>query len=55
MRHDVTFDLYIWKSHATSTPTTPRRFSKLWQGVGGDFSTSPFEPSTDVGWFYRSS
>ena len=26
---------------------------KGWHEAGGDFDKSPFEPSTDVGWFYR--
>jgi hypothetical protein len=26
---------------------------KSWHETGGDFGTSPFEPSTDVAWFYR--
>ena len=30
-----------------------RREIERWQGPGGDPSSSPFEPSSDVGWFHR--
>lgn len=51
--HDVTFDLYIWKSPRDVDAEQAEVLLQGWHEAGGDHSTSPIEPSTDVGWFYR--
>lgn len=50
---DVTFDLYAWKSPRDLDPESIEALLLSWHATGGDPSMSPFEPSTDVGWFYR--
>ncbi len=49
----MTFDLYVWKSPRDLDPGAAEALLDSWQASGGDPGTSPFEPSTDVGWFYR--
>jgi hypothetical protein len=49
----VTFELYAWKSPRDLNAGEVEALVDSWQESGGDPSTSPFEPSTDVGWFYR--
>jgi len=49
----VTFDLYIWKSPRDVDAHRAEVLLKNWHEAGGDHGNSPFEPSTDVGWFYR--
>ena len=49
----MTFDLYAWKSPRDVDPDQAEALLKSWHESGGDMSESPFEPSTDVGWFYR--
>ncbi len=51
--HDVTFDLYIWKSPRDVDADQAGVLLKSWHEASGDPGKSPFEPSTDVGWFYR--
>jgi hypothetical protein len=50
---DVTFDLYAWKSPRDLDDDRAEALVQGWQDAGGDPSRSPFEPSTDVGWFHR--
>jgi hypothetical protein len=49
----VTFDLYAWKSPRDLDGDRARALLESWRETGGDPANSPFEPSTDVGWFYR--
>jgi hypothetical protein len=49
----VTFDLYAWQTPRDLDDDRAEALLKSWQETGGDPSKSPFEPSTDVGWFYR--
>jgi hypothetical protein len=49
----VTFDLYAWRSPRAIDPEQAEALIAGWQEAGGDPCNSPFEPSTDVGWFYR--
>jgi hypothetical protein len=49
----VTFDLYAWKSPRDLDADRAEALLESWHEAGGDPGESPFEPSTDVGWFYR--
>lgn len=49
----MTPDLYVWKSPRDVDAAQAEGLVTTWQSAGGDPSASPFEPSTDVGWFYR--
>jgi hypothetical protein len=49
----MTFDLYAWKSPRDLSADRAEALVTAWQASGGDPSASPFEPSTDVGWFYH--
>jgi hypothetical protein len=49
----VTFDLYAWKAPRDLDADRAGALIGHWQESGGDASESPFEPSTNVGWFYR--
>ena len=49
----MTFDLYAWKSPRDLDDERARALVAGWQEAGGDPAASPFDPSTDVGWFFR--
>jgi hypothetical protein len=49
----VTFDLYVWKSPRDLDADGAELLIKNWHEAGVDHNDSAFEPSTDVGWFYR--
>ena len=49
----MTFDLYAWKSPRDLDGDGAAALIESWNEVGGDPAAAPFEPSTDVGWFYR--
>ena len=49
----MTFDLYAWKSPRDLDDDRAAALLDTWQDAGGDPGRSPFEPSTDVGWFCR--
>jgi hypothetical protein len=49
----VTFDLYVWKAPRDLDAEEAERLVQTWHEAGGDPSESPFEPTTDIGWFYR--
>jgi len=49
----MAFDLYVWKSPRDLDDDQAAALLDSWQEAGGDPSTSQFEPSTNVGWFYR--
>jgi hypothetical protein len=49
----VSFDLYVWASPRDLDDDRAAALLDAWQDAGGDPSESPFEPSSDVGWFHR--
>jgi hypothetical protein len=49
----VSFDLYVWQSPRDVDEQRAVALVDAWQQAGGDPATSPFEPSTDIGWFHR--
>jgi hypothetical protein len=49
----VTFDLYVWKSPRDLDADRAEALIKSWDDADDDPRVTPFEPSTDVGWFYR--
>jgi hypothetical protein len=49
----VAFDLYVWKSPRDVDADQAEALLESWRAAGSDPATSPFEPSTDVGWFHR--
>jgi hypothetical protein len=49
----VTFDLYVWKAPRDLDAERAEALLQSWHEAGGDPSQSPFEPSTDIGWFHR--
>lgn len=49
----MNFDLYVWKAPRDLDADRAEALVAGWEAAGGDPGTSPFEPSTDVGWFYR--
>ena len=51
--HDMTFDLFAWKAPPDLDADGAQALLDGWRAAGGDPGQSPFEPSSDVGWFYR--
>lgn len=49
----MTFDLYAWKAPRDLDADGAEALIDGWNAAGGVPDRSPFEPSTDVGWFYR--
>ena len=49
----MTVDLYAWKSPRDLDVEGVEALLESWLETGGDPANSPFEPSADVGWFYR--
>jgi hypothetical protein len=49
----VTFDIYVWAAPRDVDAEVAGQLIRDWQAAGGDPTRSPFEPSTDIGWFYR--
>jgi hypothetical protein len=47
------FDLYAWAAPRDLSDEAAAGLVDGWLAAGGDPAASPFEPSTDVGWFYR--
>jgi hypothetical protein len=47
------FDLYVWASPRDLDADRAEALIEGWEDTGGNPSQSPFEPSTDVGWFHR--
>ena len=47
------FDLYAWKSPRDLDANQVGVLLADWHEAGGEPGKSPFEASTDVGWFYR--
>ena len=46
-------DLYVWHAPRDLDAEGAEALLKSWHEAGGDPGKSPFEPSTDVAWFYR--
>jgi hypothetical protein len=46
-------DLYVWSAPRDLDPDRAEALVAQWEANGGDPARSPFEPSTDVGWFHR--
>ena len=52
-RQNMSFDLYVWKSPRELNADSAEVLIKNWHEAGGEHAEGAFEPSTDVGWFYR--
>jgi hypothetical protein len=50
---DMTFDHYVWKSPRDLDAERAEALLTSWHEAGGDPSRSPFQSSTDIGWFHR--
>jgi hypothetical protein len=51
VRSDVRFDLYVWRDPRDLDADSATELIDGWLAAGGDPAMSPFEPSSDVGWF----
>jgi len=49
----MTFDLYAWAEPRVDDVTEAMALTGPWIEAGADPAASPFEPSTDVAWFFR--
>ena len=49
----TSFDLYVWSQPRDLDADQARELVDGWLAAGGDPAQSPFEASTDIGWFYR--
>jgi hypothetical protein len=49
----MTYDIYVWSEPRDLDADEAADLIRTWQEAGGHPSDSPFEPTTDVGWFYR--
>jgi hypothetical protein len=49
----MAFELYAWRSPRDLDDDQAAGLVSAWLETGGDPAESPFEPSTDVGWFQR--
>jgi hypothetical protein len=49
----VNFDVYVWAAPRVLDADAAGDMVAAWEAAGGDPSQSPFEPSTDIGWFRR--
>ena len=49
----MSYELYVWAAPRDLDDDEAGSLVGAWQAAGGDPATSPFEPSTDVGWFHR--
>ena len=47
------FDLYAWESPRDLDAATAASLVESWEAAGGDPAASPFEPSSNTGWFAR--
>jgi hypothetical protein len=47
------FDLYAWAAPRDLSAEAAAELVDGWLAAGGDPAASPFEPSTDVAWYYR--
>jgi hypothetical protein len=49
----VNFDVYVWAAPHDLDADAAGDLVEAWEAAGGDPAQSPFEPSTDIGWFRR--
>jgi hypothetical protein len=49
----TSFDLYVWSEPRDLDTDQARELVDGWLAAGGDPAASPFEATTDIGWFYR--
>jgi len=49
----MAFDLYVWQAPRDVDDARAAALVGDWEGAGADPGASPFEPSTDIGWFHR--
>jgi hypothetical protein len=49
----MAFDLYAWESPRDLDAERVEALLEGWREAGGEPAQSPFEPSTNVAWFYR--
>ncbi len=49
----MSFDLYVWKTPRDIDADGAAALVERWQAAGGDPAASPFESTTDIGWFHR--
>ena len=49
----MAFDMYVWSAPRDLDADAAGELIRSWQEAGGDPAQSPFEATTDVGWFYR--
>ena len=47
------FDVYVWAAPRGLDAAAAADLVQDWEAAGGEPSQSPFEPSTDIGWFRR--
>jgi hypothetical protein len=47
------FDLYAWEAPRDLDVGAAASLVESWEAAGGDPATSPFEPSSNTGWFAR--
>jgi hypothetical protein len=47
------YDVYVWAAPRDIDAQQAAELIRAWEARGGDPAESPFEPSEDVGWFYR--
>src|SRR6185436_5275211 len=49
----MAFDLVVWSSPRDLDPDAAGALVRRWLDEGGDPAASPFEASSDIGWFVR--
>jgi hypothetical protein len=49
----VEHDVYVWAAPRDLDAEAAAERIERWEAAGGDPAQSPFEPSTDIGWFRR--
>ena len=49
----MNFDVYVWAAPRDLDADAAGDMVAGWEAAGGDPGQSPFEPSTDIGWFRR--
>ena len=47
------FDLYVWEAPRGLAAAAAAAMVDAWEAAGGDPAASPFEPSSNTGWFAR--
>ena len=47
------FDLYVWHAPRDLAAEQAATMLEAWESAGADPQASPFDPSTEMGWFHR--